>query len=192
MPLLKVNDTFHPTVAIAGSNIDSDGIASIVANGRSSSPVITFNRPADTTPYGSTDVIGSGTTANHEATSAGISGTLIQILSGSLTVNLTSVPAGMTTFRIHIWDSEPTAIADNAAFSAAAADRSKYCGYIDLPLIAAVGGGFLFTFGDYIGRPIRLTSTSFWFNLALSGIAGYTPASATEYRVRFHTIEMGT
>ncbi|ATW62775.1 hypothetical protein SCBWM1_gp91 [Synechococcus phage S-CBWM1] len=162
----------------------------LTVDGRSGSPVVTFTRPADTTAYAAADVIGSSSTANHEATGAGASGSLIQILSAALTVNLTSVPSGMTTFRLHIWDSQPTAIADNAAFSAAAADRAKYCGYIDMAAIQAIGGGFCWTQGDYIGRPLRLSGTSFWFNLVTNG--GFTPASATEYRVRFHAVEVGS
>lgn len=158
---------------------------------RSSSPAVLFTRPADTNPYGAADVVGSASTANHEATNAGTSGTLIQILSAALTINLTSVPSGMTTFRLHIWDSAPTAIADNAAFSAAAADRAKYCGYIDMASVQAIGGGFCWSQGDYIGRPVRLSGTSFFFNLALSGAAGFTPASGTEYRVRFQCVEVG-
>lgn len=169
-----------------------DNGGSLTVDGRSGSPAVTFTRPADTTPYGAADVIGSASTANHEATNAGANGSLIQIISASLMVNLTSVPSGMTTFRLHIWDSQPTAIADNAVFSAAAADRAKYAGWIDLAQISAVGGGFLFTFGDYVGRPIRLSGTSFWFNLAMTGTAGHTPASGTEYRVRFHCAEVGS
>lgn len=180
-----------PTLQSGAVPVGDNG-ASLTVDGRSGSPLVVFTRPADTTPYGSADVIGSASTANHEATNAGANGSLIQIISASLMVNLTSVPSGMTTFRLHIWDSQPTAIADNAVFSAAAADRAKYCGWIDLAQISAVGGGFLFTFGDYVGRPIRLSGTSFWFNLAMTGAAGHNPASGTEYRVRFHCAEVGS
>ena len=160
----------------------------LVAN-RSASPVVTFTRPANTTAYTAGDVIGSTDTANHTAPAIGAPGSLIQIQSASLVINNTSVPSGMTTFRLHIWDAAPTAIADNAAFSAAAADRAKYCGSIALAQIAAVGGGFLFTFGDYVGRPVRLKSKDFFFNLVTDG--AYTPASGTEYSARFHCLEIG-
>jgi hypothetical protein len=168
-----------------------DNGGSLTVDGRSGSPLVVFTRPANTTAYGAADVIGSASTANHEATSAGANGSLIQILSASLLVNATSPPSGFTTVRIHIWDSAPAAIADNDPFAAAAADRSKYCGFIDMAAIQAIGGGFCWTHGDYIGRPIRLTGTSFFFNIALTGAAGHTPASATEFRARFHTVEIG-
>lgn len=169
----------------------SDNGSSLTVDGRSGSPVVTFTRPADTTPYGAADVIGSASTANHEATNAGSSGSLIQILSASLTLNATSVPSGLTTVRLHIWDSAPAAIADNAVFAASAADRAKYCGFIDMAAIQAIGGGFCWTQGDYIGRPVRLSGTSFFFNIAMTGAAGHTPASGVEFRVRFHCVEAG-
>jgi hypothetical protein len=162
---------------------------SLTVTGRSGSPVTTFNRPANTTPYAAGDVIGSATTANHQALNVGLTGSLIQVQSASLIVNNTSVPSGMTSFRLHLWDTAPAAIADNAAFAAAAADRAKYAGFVDLPSIAALGGGFLFTSADYVGRPIRLDTTSIWFNLVTNG--AFTPASGTEYRVRFHCVEVG-
>lgn len=167
----------------------SDAGSSITVDNRSSTPVVTFNRPNNTTQYNAGDVVGSDSTANHTATAAGVNGSLIQIQSASLLINNTSPPANMTTFRIHLWNAAPAAIADNAAFAAAAADRAKYCGFIDLPQIAAVGGGFLWTFADYVGRPIRLASTSFVFNIVTNG--NYQPAAQTEYQVRFQCIEVG-
>lgn len=166
-----------------------DNGSSLTIDGRSSTVTVTFNRPADTNGYTALDVIGSGSTANHQATSAGTNGNLMLIQSASLTINNTSIPSGMTTFRLHLWDTAPNSLADNAAFAVAAADRSKYRGFVDLPQIAVVGGGFLYTFVDYVGRPLRLSSTSFWFNIQTIG--GYTPASGTEYSVRFNLVEAG-
>ena len=172
---------------LSGSTGAANGV--FLVGGRSSSPVVTFTRPANTTAYLAGDVVGSTGSAIHTATSAGVAGALIQVQSASLIVNKTSVPSGMTSFRLHLWESSPTAIADNAPFSAAAADRAKYRGFIDLPAIAAVGGGFLGTLADYVGRPVRLTTTSFFFNLQTIG--AYTPASGTEYIVRFNCVEVG-
>ena len=172
-------------------SLNGGSSVSLSVSGNSASPIVTFTRPANTTPYDASDVIGSDSTANLEATGAGVSNSLIQILSASLIMNATSVPSGFATARIHVWDSAPTAISDNAVFSAAAADRSKYCGYIDMAAIQAIGGGFCWTQGDYVGRSIRLTATSFYFNIALSGASGFTPASASEFSVRFHGVEVG-
>lgn len=154
-----------------------------------SSPLVVFTRPADTAAYLANDVIGSATSAIHEAAGTGTASRLIQIQSAQLVVNLTSVTSGMTTFRLHLFDEAPGAIADNAPFAVAAADRTKYCGYVDLPAIAAVGGGFLNTSVDFIGRPLRLKSASFFFNLQTIG--AFNTSSGTEFRVRFHCIELG-
>jgi hypothetical protein len=175
-------------VALAGS---APGSAPAPVTGRSATSAVTFNRPGDTTPYGAADVIGSATTANHEAAGVGATGALIMVQSASLLINATSVPSGLSTLRIHVWNSAPAAIADNAVFAAAAADRAKYCGFIDLQAVQVIGGGFLWSQGDYVGRPVRLSGTSFFFNLALSGAAGFNPASGTEFRVRFHVVEAG-
>lgn len=122
-----------------------------------------------TAPYQNVQAVSLIDSNGQQIFSAGAASSVSLNVSGksSSTINLTSVPSGMTAFRLHVWDSQPTDIADNAVFSAAAADRAKYCGYVDLSSIIAIGGGFLFTFGDYTGRPVRLTSNSFWFNLAL-------------------------
>lgn len=177
MPLAKVGDTFHPTVAVANG-------------GKAKSSTVIFNRPSDTNIYAIGDVVGSGSTANHEATNIGSTGSVIQILSAELIINNTPPPANMSTFRLHLWDSARSAILDNAAFAATAADRSKYCGYIDFPQIAAIGGGFLYTFADYVGRPIKLLSSSIFYNLVTNG--AYQPASATEYQVRIEAAELGS
>jgi hypothetical protein len=173
------------TVSITRGRYSTDAV-----EGLSGSPTVIFTRPANTTPYGIADVVGSASTANHEATLVGSPGSLIQIQSASLLINNTSVPSGMGNFRLHLWNAAPAAIADNAVFAASAADRAKYCGFVDLASIAAIGGGFLFTSGDYVGRPIRLSTSSFWFNLVTN--AAYTPSSGTEYQVRFHGVEVGS
>lgn len=168
-----------------------DGDKGSMVSGRSSSPTVTFTRPADTTPYGASDVIGSASTANHQALNVGVSGNLIQVVSASVVINVSSLANAPSTMRLHLFDAQPAAIADNAVFAVAAADRAKYCGFIDLPTPVVIGGGFLWTQSDYVGRPIRLASTGFFFNLALTAPAGHTPASATEFMVEFHCVEMG-
>jgi len=158
--------------------------------GRSGSPVITFTRPDNTTAYGIADVIGSATTANLELPNAGVAGALMQVLSASVMINRTTVPTGMTTLRLHLWESAPAAIADNAVFAAAAADRAKYRGQIALPAPTVIGGGFCFTFADYVGRPFRLTSTSMFVNL-VTDTAISSVNALTEYQIRLNLAEVG-
>lgn len=188
------NIQFSSPYPAAGGTVGtpaSQPASTLPAAGRSSSSAVTFNRPNDTTTYGATDVIGSATTANHEITNVGLAGSLIQLQSATVIVDRTTLPAGFTTARLHLFTSAPAAIADNAAFAVASADRSKYAGFVDLPAFAVIGSGFLFSTTDYIGRPIRLTSSSLFANLALTGAAGFQPAAQTEYQIRFQAIEIG-
>jgi hypothetical protein len=165
---------------------------SAVVQGNSGSPLITFTRPNDTNNYTAGDVIGDGVSgsANLELPNAGNIGSLMQILSASVTINRTSLPTGMTSLRLHLWESAPAAIADNAPFAAASADRAKYRGSIPLSTPTVIGGGFLFTFADYTGRPFRLTSTSLWANL-VTDTAVTSVAALTEYIVRLSLAEVG-
>jgi hypothetical protein len=166
----------------AGGAVEVQGVAG--------SPSKLFTRPNNTTNYGIGDVIGETASANLELPLAGSVGSLLQILSAELTINRTSLPTGMTTLRVHLFDQSPAAIADNAPFAVAAADRLKYCGLIPLATPTAIGGGFLFTFGDYVGRPIRLVSTSIWANL-VTDTAITSVVANTEYRLRLHAAEVG-
>ena len=159
--------------------------------GGSSTPLITFSRPDNTANYDIGDVIGSAATANLELPNAGAVGVLMQVLSASVTINRTALPTGMTALRLHLWDAAPAAIADNAPFAAAAADRAKYRGEILLPQPVVVGGGFLFTFRDSVSRPFRLASTSMFVNL-VTDTAVTSVAALTEYQIRLNLAVVGT
>lgn len=152
--------------------------------------ITTWNRPSDTTPYAGGDVVGSATTANLRANTSAGAGQRTIIHSAELIINNTSPPSGMTSFRLELWTELPAAIADNAPFAVAAAERSKYAGNILLSQAALVGGGFLWAFGDYVGRPVRLSAEGQFFFFNLVTLAGYTPASGTEYQVKFHGISV--
>jgi hypothetical protein len=166
-----------------------DGAPQVV-RGRGYAPQIIFTRPNDTANYGINDVIGSAVSANLELPNAGVAGSLMQILSASVMINRTTLPTGMTGLKLHLWDASPAAIADNAVFAAAAADRAKYRGVISLPTPVVVGGGFCFTFADYVGRPVRLVTSSLWCNLT-TDTAVTSPAAETEYTIRLSLAEVG-
>jgi hypothetical protein len=94
----------------------------------------TSTRPNNTTPYTALDVVGTDPATN--MTFAGIgpaAGGKVIITHASLRVDVASVPAGMTQFRLHLLNAAPTAITDNMAFNLIAADRDKYLGFIEIP-----------------------------------------------------------
>lgn len=150
---------------------------------------VTFTRPADTTPYTSLDVIGSATSAIHQINLGVPAGALVQIDTMSLTVNRATVPTNMTTVVCHLYTAAPTAIADNAAFSSAAADRALYAGSITLPTPVVIGGGFIHSRVDYAGLKIKLTTSSIF--VVPQTTIGHTPASATEYILRARGVDLG-
>lgn len=158
--------------------------------GRAAVGLATFQRPNNTTAYAAGDVIGSATTANIELLNAGEAGSIMQVLSASVLINATAVPTGMTSLRLQLFDSAPAAIADNAPFAVPAADRGRYAGSIALPAVAVVGGGFVWSAVDFVGRPVRLLTTSLFCNL-ITDTAVTAVAALTEYRIRLHLAEVG-
>ena len=140
---------------------------------------VTITRPSNTTLYTAGDVIGVadvGTPAN--------AGSAIHVFNGvpakaviegvSLRIDVGSVPSGMTTFRLHLYKSAPTAILDNAAFDLIAGDRSAYVGYVDIPVPVDLGAT-LFAQTDQINK--RVVAPSGVLYGLLQTIGGFTPSS---------------
>jgi hypothetical protein len=166
--------------------------------GEAYTSTVSFVRPSNTTAYTAGDVVGAADTvtpanagsAIHTFANIGSVGGAIQLTSADLTIANTSIPSGMTSFRLHLYMASPTAILDNAAFSAAAGDRTNYRGFIDFT-VAAIGGGFLYATADYIGKALRLTSGSSSLFGVLVTNGGYTPASGTAYQLILRSVELG-
>jgi hypothetical protein len=136
---------------------------------------------------------GSITTGNAgsaiiEFTNMGQAGGHIIITGVDLRIDLNAIPAGMTSFRLRLYDAAPDAILDNAAWDlSSAGDRSKYLGYVDIPLIVDEGGT-LHVQSDQINKKVKLAdgSTSLFGLLVTNG--GYTPAASTVYTPRLHAV----
>jgi|694.fasta_scaffold34296_6 hypothetical protein len=152
--------------------------------GRGSGVSVTFTRPVDTTSYAAADVIGSATSAIHEFARVGRAGGLYQLLGASCIINSATVPTGMTTLKLHLLSSPPSAILDNAAFALTAADRNRYLAHIDFPAVAAVGAGFVRSAVDISGERAIATVGSSLFGLLVTDAAVTSPASALEFQLR--------
>lgn len=132
---------------------------------------VTITRPADAVPYTAGDVVGGALTV------AGIAqqdiGGDLMLSSIDLRIDLAAIPAGMTSFRLHLYNvTPPSAYADNAAWDLPASDRNAYLGFVDLGLPADMGST-LYTQVDAVGRHITLNSDSLFAYLVTNG--GYTP-----------------
>jgi len=104
----------------------------------------TITRGDVTAPYLAGDVVSTVAGEVMEFPSVGSANAMIVILGSRLRIDLdAAVTAGITGYRLHLYNAAPTAIADNAPFNLPAADRAKYLGYIN------------------ISTPIRLDDTQF-------------------------------
>ena len=137
----------------------------------------TVTRPANTTAYTAGDVVGGVITFP----GMGPYGGDILITSAALRINVAAIPAGMTSFRLHLYDlTPPSALEDNAAWDLPAGDRASYLGYVDLGSPADVGST-LFVQADQINKQVRLRTATLYGYLASSG--GFTPAANSEVYV---------
>jgi hypothetical protein len=166
--------------------------------GRGSGTVVTFIRPTNTTSYTAADVIGAADTvtpanagsAIFEFVGAGRAGGVFQVQGATCTINSTTVPTGMTTLKLHLFNASPTAILENAPFALLAADRTRYLAQLDLPAVVAVGGGFVRSVVEVANeRSIVLTGTSV-FGLLVTDSAVTSPASGLEFRLQLFLQEI--
>jgi hypothetical protein len=164
--------------------------ASVTVDGKAYRSVVSFNRPADASGYTAGDVVGGASSAIHTFSGIGPAGGFAIAQSASLAIGASSVPAGMASFRLHLFSSSPAAVADNAVFSVASGEIGSYMGYLDFPAPIDLGE-VLFSQTDYIGRQIKLADgqTSLFGELETRG--AYTPASGTFYQIRLSTVEAG-
>lgn len=138
----------------------------------------TVTRPANVTPYTAGDVVGGAFQFTGISVGAGGGNRDLLIASASLRVNVTAIPAGMTSFRFYLYDATPpSAIADNAAFDLAAGDRANFLGFVDVGSPADLGAS-LYCQADMVNRPVRLAGTGLWAYMVTTG--AYTPAANSE------------
>lgn len=141
---------------------------------------VSKTRPNNTTAYGAGDVLGAadtGTPANAGDAIWAFPGVPSRaILEGvSLRIDASAVPSGMTTFRLHLYKSAPTAILDAATWDLIAGDRSAYLGYVDLPAPTDMGAT-LWTQADSVNKRIESTGDILYAMLVTTG--GFTPTAS--------------
>lgn len=152
----------------------------------------TITRPANTTAYAAGDVLGATAAAisfiGLPAGPTRASGGDLFITSVDLRIHVSAIPAGMTSFRLHLYDATPpSALADNAAWDLPSGDRANYIGYIDLGTPADVGST-LYCRADAVNAQIRVGSTGVFGYLVTNG--GFTPAGNSEvYVLTLHAVD---
>lgn len=152
----------------------SDALFTLSPTGFRSQTVVT--RPANVTPYTAGDVVG-GVIA---FANIGPVGGHVILTTCDLRIDISAVPAGMTSFRLHVYSATPpSALADNAVWDLPAGDRSAYIGFIDLGTPADLGST-LFSQVDSINRQSKLGASETALYGYLVTATGFTPASNSE------------
>jgi hypothetical protein len=123
--------------------VNSDG--SIVGTvGLSVSEVsATFARPNNNTAYTAKDVVSDSTSTPTVLTFtniARVNGGSGNIVKGRIFIDSATAMLGAT-FRLHLYHTAPTAIADNSPFALLYANRDKRIGFIDFPATTTEGTG---------------------------------------------------
>lgn len=145
--------------------------------------VATIPRPSNATAYTALDVVGiADATTPANAGSAvldlsppGGANKALYVESLRLSTDQATVPAGMTTLRLHLYDTIPTAILDNAPFVRSPADAANYLGYVDTGTMVADGGSVV-NVASSVNLRIALKSTGKLYGI-LQTIGAFTPTS---------------
>lgn len=153
----------------------STKVTAIQGFGYSGSSTVT--RAANQTVYTANDVVGGALTIANVGPAAGE----ITITRVICTLNITALPAAMTTFALYLYNvTPPSAIADNSPFTYGSGDRASYLGRITgltAVLIGTTTSSVTFEL-EGIVKPVTTASTSLFAYLVTDG--GFTPAANSE------------
>ena len=148
----------------------------VVTTLKSSGPV-EFTRPADTTAYAASDVVGPVTTPavidfGAMFSAVGKSGYIVRAKV------FTDQVACVAQFRLYLYKVAPTPIADNSPFTLLYANASKQIGFIDFPAAFTEGAGSTAAESMFIGQlaAVADAADSHIYGVLVTKTA-FTPAS---------------
>lgn len=140
----------------------------------------TITRPANTTAYTAGDAIGQA-----DAVVAANAGTAVLVFQNvppkavvegaTIRIDVSAIPSGMTTLRLHLYSAAPTAILDNAAWDLVAGDRAHYLGYIDLTPVDL--GSTIWAQFDSVNKRVSCSGGDLYG--ILQTVGAFTPSSET-------------
>ena len=162
-----------------------EGLNNVSSNHYDTSDTIT--RPDNITAYDALDVVGEGVAVNLVFANAGPSGGQVIINSISMRCDVNAVPSGMSTYRLHLYNAAPTAIADNTAYNFPEGDRAKYLGYVDIPTPTDMGDT-LWSESNGLGKIVKLADGSTTLYGILQTLGAYTPTASIVKTVAMHNV----
>lgn len=142
-----------------------------------------FTRPDNTTAYTALDVCATATTNLTFSDVMKVSGNTFKIVGATLEIDKNAVPAGMTSFVLHLYDAAPTLIADNAPFNLPSGDRDKYIGNITLTTPVDIGDTLWSQNSPSMAG--KLVAKDLFGILVTT--TGWTPASEDVFKVTIYT-----
>ena len=157
---------------------------------------VTITRPSNTTDYTAADVVGQADAtiaanagnAIHTLSGIGPTGGFVKITDVSLQLNASSIPSGMTTHTLHLYDTSPTAILDNAAWDFVTGDRNYYLGSITIPQIVDQGSTCRIE-STGLSKIVKLASGSNTLYAELVTVGAYTPVSGAVYILKVTAVD---
>jgi hypothetical protein len=141
---------------------------------------VSVTRPNDTAAYTAGDIIGTatGSTAAITISSIGSINKIIRITDTKFYVSTGTLPSGMTSFRLHLYNATPpSAYGDNTAWDLPSGDRSSYLGYVDLGTPVDVGST-LYVQQTGLTYSFRMGSTASLYGYLVTNGA-FTPSAQT-------------
>lgn len=157
----------------------------LLASGAGFTSQVSITRPNDTTAYAAGDVVGATAAAITFASIGPAEGHIV-ITDADLRIDVSTIPSGMTTFRLHLYNATPTsALADNAAWDLPSTDRAAYLGYIDFDIPTDVGST-LYTQMSTL-KKLKMGATSSLFGYLVTTSA-FTPSASTVKSLRINAI----
>lgn len=184
------------TIAVSIADAVAFTISGIVSGtGYTASDSVT--RANTVTGYTAGDVISTAVGENLEFAGIGPESMTaiapkVIITQAKLRIDAASIPSGMTYFRLHLWNTNPTAIADNDPFNLIAADREGYQGFIEFPIPLDLGDTL------YVETEAMNYATRKEVDLTLTGnlygqlqtVGSYTPVANTVYNVELKAVSV--
>jgi hypothetical protein len=155
----------------------SVGLTGTLPPGLTYESTATITRAADTTIYTASapnfDVYGS----LFELENIGVAGEGIFLSYFEISLNLSGVPQGMTSFAVHLYPTAPTTIADNSIWTIGSDPVLDPIGF-NVSMSLAKGGGKVVGVVKDLNQLFILTSSSLWGYLVTNGAV--TPAANSE------------
>lgn len=146
---------------------------------------VSFTRPANTTGSTAYDVVATATTNLTFADVVPDVGDAFNIVGVTLEIDGNAVIGSMAGFVLHLYDTAPTVIADNAAYNLPAGDRTKYLGNITLATPVDIGDTIWSQNAtNFTGKCTSASKTIYGI---LVTVGGYTPVSASVQKVTIYT-----